>query len=185
MYDYHTYMKTIPLTKGLFTKIDDDDYKKFAIYRWYALFTKDRHRATRVIYKPSGEGKGNRVYLSREIMNAEKGMWVDHINNDSLDNRKKNLRICSPKENARNRKIPNNNTSGYKGVIKSGLKKRPWKAQIKVNGKSISIGTYINKKDAANAYNKAAKKYFGKFAKLNMEATKRVKEINLAGKKLT
>lgn len=154
-------MKTIPLTKCYFTKVDDEDYEKFAIYRWYALDTNNAIRATRVIYI---SGKAKRLWLSREILGITGNKWVDHINGDTLDNRKNNLRICTPSENAMNKKKPKTNTSGYKGVRKSNRKNNPWRAQIKVNNKSIHLGNYKTKKEAYEAYKKSAKKYFKEFA---------------------
>lgn len=84
-------MKTIPLTKGLFTKVDDDDYEKFAIYRWYAALdsgTKTHRAARRLFYGPK---QSKIVYLARMILDAPQGIYVDHINGDTLDNRRKNL----------------------------------------------------------------------------------------------
>ena len=169
-------MKTIPLTRGYFTKVDDDDYEKFAIYRWYAStgINKKYIRPRRGYWI---KGKLIKVWLHREIMNAKKGIYVDHINNDTLDNRKCNLRLCTKGENNHNRVINNNSTSGYKGVTwKKDAKK--WVAQIQIikdkKRKGIQLGYFITKEDAAKAYDKAALKYFGKFAKINFAEIKRI-----------
>lgn len=91
---------------------------------------------------------------------------IDHINNDGLDNRERNLRQCSYSENNRNRNKHNRNTSGYKGVSYSKTHKK-YNAQICVDSKRISLGYFNSKNEAAREYNKAATKYFGEFAKLN------------------
>ena len=104
------------------------------------------------------------IYLHRLVMRARKGQTVDHINHNTLDNRKENLRICSHAENTRNRKGKNkNNTSGLKGVfwIKSASL---WRAQIKVDKVIKYLGYYKNALDAARAYDDAAKKFHGAFA---------------------
>lgn len=99
-------------------------------------------------------------------MQPEDGFWVDHINGDTLDNRRSNLRLCTVSGNNHNRMKSKNNTSGYKGV--SWLKQnQKWRAYIKVNSKDKHLGCYLDKEDAARAYDKAAKEYFGEFARLN------------------
>ena len=98
-------------------------------------------------------------------MNPPLGMQVDHINGDRLDNRRENLRIVTNWQNQMNRGMTINNSSGYKGVRlrRSGK----WEAQIRVNKKAIFLGRFYDKLDAAHAYDDAAKKYFGEFARLN------------------
>lgn len=91
---------------------------------------------------------------------------VDHEDRNQLNCRKSNLRICKQSQNGINSPLPKNNTSGYKGVCFSKAAKK-WMARIKVNYKGIYLGVFDDPKDAAAAYNEAAKKYFGDFAWLN------------------
>jgi hypothetical protein len=109
------------------------------------------------------------LYLHRLIMNCPKGMVVDHINGDTLDNRKSNLRICSKLENQYNqKKHKGNRHSKYKGVtFRKELKTKPWEAFIYNNYKSTRIGYFKTEREAAEAYNKAALEVYGSFAKLN------------------
>ena len=97
-------------------------------------------------------------------MRAKKGQVVDHINLNTLDNSRNNLRLCDYSSNTTNRKKHKNNTSGYKGVSKAGKK---WKVNISKNGKRYYLGLFSCKKEAALEYNKAALKLHGKFARLN------------------
>ena len=96
------------------------------------------------------------------------GEWptneIDHIDLNKLNNKWKNLREATHSQNMANVALLSNNTSGYKGVFwhKQNLK---WMVQIKVNNKRIYLGSFVNKEDAVEAYKKAAKKYFGEFAR--------------------
>jgi hypothetical protein len=115
--------------------------------------------------------KGEKYILARYIMNCPKGMVVDHINGNRLDNRKSNLRICTQFQNTKNRFKSRSNKSGYKGVSFFKAKyplKKPWVAEIVYNYKRISLGYFYTKEDAAKAYNKKAIELFGEFAKLNV-----------------
>ena len=91
---------------------------------------------------------------------------TDHIDGNGLNNSRENLRSCNKTQNAQNSKINSRNKTGYKGVTfykKSGK----FYACIRIKGKTKPLGYYINKEEAALAYNQAAVKYFGEFARLN------------------
>lgn len=109
------------------------------------------------------------ISLHRFIMNPKKDMEVDHINGNGLDNRRINLRICTRSQNGKNRQLSKSNTSGYHGVTftRDCKRTKPWLVNIRANGKIKYIGRYKDKKEAAFAYNEAAKKYHGEFATLN------------------
>jgi len=97
-------------------------------------------------------------------MNAPRGMSVDHINGNKLDNRKENLRVCTHAENSRNSLRPrSNNKSGLRGVSWSKPLKK-WIAQITFEGEKMKIGYFSDKTSAHLAYQEASKKYFGKFS---------------------
>ena len=155
-------MKSIKLTQNKITWVDDRDYDKLSKYKWCA--------------KESGGKKfyairrksivGSHIYMHKEIMNFPERYEVDHINGNTLDNRRSNLRVCSHKQNIRNQKLSAASSSGYKGVSQVKSTKR-WMAYIKVNQKRIYLGTFEDKINAAIAYNEAAKKHFGEFARLN------------------
>jgi len=104
--------------------------------------------------------------MHREIMSPPQELVVDHINGDGLDNRKENLRVCTHAENIRNQKLNRLNTTGYKGVC---VNREKWISRIKVNGKLLYLGRYNTPEEAAQVYDEAARKYFGKFASLNFQ----------------
>ena len=100
-------------------------------------------------------------------------MQVDHINGNTLDNRKENLRLCTNQQNAMHRGKTKNNKSGYKGVRYMKKKKgminehsKPWQAQIYLNQKQIYLGCYKTPEEAARAYDKKAIELFGEYATL-------------------
>mgnify|MGYP001558434787 CR=1 FL=1 len=146
--------------------VDDDDYEGLLKYKWYASQGRNHQPyAIRWIWVP--EKRNNRfVKMHRQLTGATLGEKVDHINHDTLDNRKENLRICTDQQNQGNEVISVNNTSGFKGV--SWRKDRQkWRAYIAIDQKQISLGHFKNKKSAALAYNDAANKFFKEFALLN------------------
>ena len=96
-------------------------------------------------------------------METPKGMDTDHINGNTLDNRRCNLRVCTRERNTGNQKPLRGITSKFKGVC--WVKARS-KWRVAISGKFI--GEYISELDAAKAYNEAAKKHFGEFARLNV-----------------
>jgi len=98
--------------------------------------------------------------LHRWLMNPPNGFHVDHINRNPLDNRRSNLRICTPTENYRNKSTNSNNTSGATGVTRSLSK---WKAFIRADGKNKYLGTFENIEDAIIVRREAEIKYFGEF----------------------
>lgn len=107
-------------------------------------------------------------------MNPPDNMQIDHKNDNGLDNRKLNLRVCTSGQNAQNRPSQKGASSKFKGVSWS-KKKKKWRSVLHQNDKSIHIGYYDNEIEAACAYDKAAKELFGEFAYLN-NARSAVKE---------
>lgn len=156
-------MKVIELTKGYKALVDDADYEALSQYRWHALDCIGRVIAVRAIYNPNGAPR--RVYMHRIIANTPDGMETDHINGDTLDNRRANLRTCTHQENTRNAK-PRAHSSKYKGVAYS-RQAHKWIAQIRHNNKLIYLGAFDDEADAARAYDDRAIKLFGEFAYLN------------------
>lgn len=155
--------KEIPLTQNKFALVDIKDFDYLNQFKWCTHKQRNTYYAVRSIKK---NGKKALLLMHREILKPPKGMCTDHINGDGLDNRRGNLRICSNSQNLMNRGKQKNNASGFKGVWWQKIE-RKWQAQIQVNKKVISLGYYPTKECAAIAYNEAATKYHGEFARLN------------------
>ena len=163
-------MKEIILAnnKGI-ALIDDEDFNHIKNYSWYETNGYAVTKITTGFKKPKQYSQN----MHRLILNLPKYQYqVDHINGNKLDNRKINLRLCTTQLNAANRKVPKKwaSDSKYKGVHfeKTMLRKKRWRARIEVNYKKIDLGMYHTQEDAALAYNLAASKYFGEFARLNI-----------------
>ncbi len=159
-------VKEIPLTQGKVALVDDADYEWLSQWRWhyspdgctgYARRTKSRQE----------RDKPTIPRMHRIILSAPSDMEVDHINGDGLDNRRCNLRLCTKTENRRNkRKQKGNYSSSHKGVRWS-PERHKWKAQIQVDHKQHVLGCFNTELKAAEAYNEAALRFFGEFARLN------------------
>ena len=158
-------MKQIPLTQGKFALVDDEDYERLvAMGKWY--FGAGAYAIRWVTtYDSTGKRIKKTILMHRIIMGVENKYEVDHRYGDTLDNRKLNLRVCTKAENGQNRGKNKNNTSGFKGVWRSGTSR--WRCRICVNRTHIHVGYYESLESAAKAYNAAALKYHGEFAKLN------------------
>jgi hypothetical protein len=136
---------------------DAGDYSLLSQHKWYL------HSAG---YARCRGAEG--AYMHRMIMDAPEGMQVDHINGDKLDNRRANLRLTDSAGNARNCSVKAKpvGTSQYKGVyFKKQAKK--WTAKITVDYNEIHLGYFESELAAVQAYDKAAIKYFGEFARTN------------------
>lgn len=151
-------------TKGEEILVDTEDYKKVNLFNWNCSLN-GRVRYARRFFRPSDTKKLGSQSMHRLILNEPEGQ-VDHINGNGLDNRKENLRICTVQQNSCNRRKVKNSSSKYLGVTFHKRDKK-WQAQIKTNKKPIFLGYFKTEIDAAKAYNSAALKYHGQFAKLN------------------
>ena len=156
-------MRKIPLTQGKFALVDDADFERVSKFKWHAY----RDTRSGIWYARKSKWNGSRVIqisMHRYLFGLV--LYIDHRNHNGLDNRRKNLRAAKMSQNMHNRRKQSNNKSGIIGIYwkKSG---RKWCASICVCGRRIYLGLFVHKKDAAAAYRKAAKKYFGEFARVS------------------
>lgn len=161
-------MKSIILTQNKVALVDDDTFEDLNAFRWYA-YTKKTKRNDGCWYaarKIRINGKWTCIHMHSQIMNSRE--CIDHIDNDGLNNQRDNLRFASSTQNHANNRKRINCSSIYKGVcfLKS---RNKWLAQIMMFQKRKFLGHFDSEEDAAKAYDLAAKKLFGDFAKLNFK----------------
>lgn len=150
-------MKKILLTQGKYALVDDADFKWLNQWKWHAVKRGKCWYARR--------GSAPQIYMHRLIMNNPEKMDIDHINDNGLDNQRHNLRICTHRQNLQNSRKRINATSKYKGTYyaKIGERRKRWVATIC----GRAIGYFSTEKEAALAYDDAAKRNFGLFARTN------------------
>lgn len=149
----------IPLTRGLVALVDDEDAEWLSQWKWHAVKTKSGFYAARAVRT---SGKKKVIYMHRVICDPPIGMLADHANNDTLDNRRRNLRPSSHRQNNQNRRVSASSAIGLKGVRKNG---RRFMAKIGSEGRVYHLGIYDTAEQANAAYLAAAKKLFGEFAR--------------------
>jgi hypothetical protein len=160
--------RLIPLTQGKFAIVDAEDYDRLSRHKWYACGPEGYRYACR-------SENGKKIKMHREIVDVPAGMVCDHRNHSRLDNRRCNLRVCTPSQNAQNRRPQPGGTSRYKGVYWH-KDARKWRARIQYKGRLIHIGCYDYEADAAIAYDDMAIELFGEFACLNFQYRPEIRE---------
>lgn len=150
----------IPLTQGLFSLVDLDNADSVMQFRWFAIKKPD---VVKKYYARTTGISGLRKHetLHRFLMRPPKGMVVDHINGDGLDNRRINLRICTPRNNTRNRSA-NISKLGFKGV--NAVSGKPGKFYA-----VLHLGVFDSRSAAAKAYDDASLLVFPEFTRLNQK----------------
>lgn len=154
--------KKIPLTQGQFAIVDSGDYDSISQWKWLAQYNDCCGTFYAQRNGPGSTSKKKiKVQMHRLIVDAPVGSLVDHINGDTLDNRRANLRICTKAQNLQNTKPRKRNTSGYMGV---GFRSLKWFASIRANGKHHWLGTFASMEEAVAARQKAEELLHGEFA---------------------
>lgn len=151
----------IPLTRGMATIVDPEDYDRLSKFKWYADENRNTFYAVRAL-------RNKKIYMHREILNFPVGKLCDHKNKDGLDNRKSNLRIVDHIVNGQNRRAKKGCASGITGVSIHRRNKR-WVANIQHNGKTLHLGYFIDKAKAAIARKIAERKYYGSLGTVGAE----------------
>jgi hypothetical protein len=159
--------RIIKLTQGQVCKVDLADFEWLSQWRWYARWNDHTQSFYAARQSKYIDGKQHTIWMHREIMQAPKGMYVDHIFHDTLDNRRSKLRLATHSQNHGNiSKLRRNNTSGVRGVYQVGTTNR-FKAVIwdgrGRNGKQLHLGTYNSIEAASKAYEDKAREIRGEF----------------------
>lgn len=159
-------MKQIPLTRGKFAIVDDEDFDWLSQWKWYARKSRNTFYAERHISREND--KRITIRMHREVCGTPPRMETDHRDGDGLNNCRSNLRVATQSQNNANQRKLRSASSKYKGVWRDGVR-RKWEARIRVNYRKIFLGYFEGEEEAAKAYDKAAQKFFGEFARLNFE----------------
>jgi hypothetical protein len=161
---YGEAFRRIYLGEGEWVILNEEDYYRYGNLKWTVSGKDGKFYAVRGV-KTSPE-EIMITSMHREMMNALKGVLVDHKNGNNLDNRRSNLRLATPTENSCNRRKMRDGTSRYKGVCFH-RRRGKYVARIKIHRKSIFLGEFDSELEGAKAYDAAAKKHHGEFARLN------------------
>lgn len=159
-------MKKLKLTNGLITLVDNEDFVFLNQWNWNAWLIHGHWYAVRKVWNKQ-RAPAYTVTMHRQIMGVSNPkILIDHKDRDSLNNQKVNLRLCTTSQNCSNKNPSKNGSSKYLGVCWDKSRKK-WRADIEKKGKGKFLGHFLIEKNAAKAYNKAAKIIHGEFANLN------------------
>lgn len=149
-------MKRIKIVSGGWATVDEPDFDLLSKYRWYRW-------SNDYIFTPvkSADGTHKNVSMHRMIMNPDKSLWVDHVNGRRTDNRRTNLRICTPSENHMNRR--------RKCGVTWAKRENRWRARIIKDGMDVHLGYFKLKSEAVRARTMGEATYFGEFATRKMK----------------
>jgi|SRR5882757_1676026 len=163
-------IRYIPLTRGQFAIVDASDYEELNKTNWYAAWCKNTKSF--YVHRPNTERKVGSISMHRRLLGLEYGdkRNGDHINGNTLDNRRSNLRIATPHQNSGNSKLRSDNTSGYRGVYPHNRDKGKWCVAQQITGRtSKHQGVFSSKEDAAQVYILIAYLNFGEFSSLGRD----------------
>lgn len=154
-------MRTIPLNHGQVAIVDDDDFDWLSQWKWHAKYSVHRRKwiAARGIRNHQNKAI---LLMHRQILNLTGSEQTDHINGDTLDNRRSNLRSCDASENCVNRR--RRDASQFRGVFSRGER---FRALFTFRGNKYYGGTHATAEEAARAYNELALRHCPEFAILN------------------
>ena len=149
-------------------QLDEEDWEKLSQHKWHADPRNNTVYAKRNLPRIKGAKRRSPVSMHNELMGPiPEGHVVDHRNGNGLDNRKENLRVVTRSQNMMNRGKTRQNSTGYKGVYKTGDSKRnPYSAKIQKDNEVYCLGHYKTAEEAAAVRKKKEEELFREFAPL-------------------
>lgn len=161
-----SYTALVPATKGIFALVDIEDLPRVLKYSWRASFSRNGKFYIETSLKRVN-GKQPKLKLHQLILGVKEGFVIDHINGDTSDNRRCNLRHATMSENQSNQIRRKHNSSKYRGVYWKKSQKK-WVASIRHLNKRYHIGYFSSEAEAALAFNAVAKEMKGPYVCLNV-----------------
>ena len=150
--------RRIPLSNGGFIRVDSSDYSACSQHKWFKFLVGRSYYAMTYIDR-------EQVLLHRFLLSPPPEKHVDHANGDGLDNRRENLRVCSRAENMQTQRKKVGTQSTFKGICKTGSGR--WSASIEQSENRLYLGAFDTEVEAAKQYDRAARVFFGRFARTN------------------
>jgi hypothetical protein len=169
--DIATEARVLSLSQGQVTIVDGTDYEWLSQWKWYARFNECTRSYYAVRNSATLNGKRDTVYLHRELLGlkAFERLRGDHVNRNTLDNRRSNLRRATAAENSRNRCTRKTSYAKLKGVSRD---RSRYRARVTVNRKSIYLGGAATAEEAYKLVLSAIDSHHGEFVPLNMKASR-------------
>lgn len=159
----------IDLGRGMYALADAADAEALSSHKW----TAQKSSGSNLVYAVCKQD-GRRIFMHRYLLSPRSDLSVDHVNGDGLDNRRENIRICSHAENMRNRRHSRRAACAYKGVCRN---RRKYRAQIRHEGVKYHLGVFDDQESAAKAYDIAAIRLHGEFARTNFKNVSHTKNF--------
>lgn len=138
----------VELTRGQFSLIDTEDVEELSGYNWFANWSRFTLSFYAVRQETIGKGKQRSKSIHASLLRVPKGKLVDHVNRNSLDNRRCNLRSATVSENALNRRP--SSRAIPRGIVWHKQSQR-WEARAARDGKRIYLGRFRKIEDAVAA----------------------------------
>lgn len=160
----------IQLTTGQIAYVDQED-ADLVKFKWLAIPQRGGSSHYATMRGSRKRNEAHTIYMHRLILARKIGQallpheFTDHIDGNTLNNCRANLRVATASQNQCNKGVQKNNTSGHKGVVWCKRSSR-WRATVNVNGKGISLGYFRCLEDAINARREGVMKYHGEFARI-------------------
>jgi len=179
--------KKLVLSQGQHALVDECDHNFLNQWKWTSHYEPKIRgyyaKRTQTIHMANGKTKRKTIMMHRVIMGriikreVKKTEIIDHINHNSLDNTRENLRIVTNRQNTQNKRIKG--TSKYPGVYWHKLRNK-WVAKIRIKSKQKYLGLFTDEREAAKAYEKACRELVGEelVCKLNSKTREKSKEVN-------
>ena len=157
-------MAELVISKGFVAQVDDEDLPELLRHKWTYVPSSNKigyaARWVSIGVHPTGRPIRKPLYMHRQILNAPPEFEVDHVDNNGLNNKRNNLRLANDSQNNVNK----DHRSKYRGVYPY---RGVWKAQAKVNKRSIWLGSFSSPEAAAIAYDRFVLATWGEFARIN------------------